>query len=137
MKEIITKEVFDGTLFKVKNELYTYEGFLKAVSKFPAFCDDNALDGWDDKEVCKKELATLFAHFVQETSKNSGWDVTNLGIELWQQGLYFKEYASCNTDAKRAANDCTFGYWDPNSWANKAEAWPQQSGKLYYGRGPL
>lgn len=50
---------------------YSYDNFLRAVAKYPAFCNESAhgdsvvqLD-----EMCKKELATLFAH-MSRTSDN-------------------------------------------------------------------
>ena len=48
-----------STFFPNANPAYTYENFLKAVGKFPSICTV--------KETCKKTLATMFAHFHQET----------------------------------------------------------------------
>jgi chitodextrinase len=46
-----------------RNDLYTYDGLMRAIGKFPAFCGESNLDGFDLDETCKRELATLFAHF--------------------------------------------------------------------------
>jgi hypothetical protein len=47
------------------NSIYTYELFLKAVSKFPAFCGEtNGPLGYSLDETCKREIATLFAHMT-------------------------------------------------------------------------
>ena len=53
-------------LFPYRNELYTYDGFLEAVGKFPAFCGESNLAVYhkDLDMTCKRELATLFAHFA-------------------------------------------------------------------------
>lgn len=37
VKDILTEEQWNY-LFPKKNEVYTYDGFLNAVGKFPAFC---------------------------------------------------------------------------------------------------
>ena len=53
------------TVFPQANALYTYEGFLKAVGKFPKFCDDWSGSSLITKEwACRRELATLFAHWT-------------------------------------------------------------------------
>lgn len=50
------------------NDIYTYHSFLRAVSKFPAFCgESNGPMGYDDVDTCKREIAALFAH-MSETS---------------------------------------------------------------------
>jgi chitodextrinase len=55
-------------IFPVRKSIYTYTEFLKSVAKFPAFCNEIATDsGLDIDIVCKTELATVFAHMVQET----------------------------------------------------------------------
>ena len=38
--EIIGGELGWDYLFPLRNDLYTYTGFLEAVAKFPKFCDD-------------------------------------------------------------------------------------------------
>jgi chitodextrinase len=77
VKSILTEAQWDH-LFPYRDDVYTYDGFLNAVGKFPAFCtQNNRKDEWTDVDMCKKELATLFAHFVQETSFNSQWHANN------------------------------------------------------------
>ena len=41
--------------------------FLQAVGKFPAICGDYA-DGRDADTICKRTLATMFAHFTQASA---------------------------------------------------------------------
>ena len=52
---------------------YTYERFLRAVGKFPAFCGDYT-DGRNADAICKKSIITAFAHFAQETGGHIGKD---------------------------------------------------------------
>lgn len=45
------------------DSIYSYQNFLRAVAKFPAFCGESNGDfGIDD--ACKRELAALFAHMI-------------------------------------------------------------------------
>jgi len=48
---------------------YTYDNFLRAVSKFPKFCND-ALDSSTEAKLlaaCKLEIATFLAHMKHES----------------------------------------------------------------------
>ena len=54
------------TLFAIRDASYTYTRFLQAIAKFPAVCDDYS-DGRNADAICRKGLATMFAHFAQET----------------------------------------------------------------------
>ena len=51
--------------FPLAKPVYTYDNFLKAVSKFPAFCGESntSVNGLTVDEVCKRELASIFAHW--------------------------------------------------------------------------
>merc|ERR1712110_81294 len=49
------------------NQLYTYDGLMRAIGKFPAFCGESNLVNYSLDDTCKRELAILFAHFNQET----------------------------------------------------------------------
>ena len=57
--------------FPLRNEIYTYDNFLKAVAKFPNFCGETIIEGQTLEETCKRELASIFAHWGQETGKRS------------------------------------------------------------------
>ena len=57
-------------MFPYRNDLYDYESFLAAVAKFPAFCGESGIESMNEEETCGRELATLFAHFTQETGYN-------------------------------------------------------------------
>jgi chitodextrinase len=53
-------------VFPMKNDLYTYQGFLRALAKFPKFCGESNLVNYnfDSDKTCKRELSFLFAHFA-------------------------------------------------------------------------
>jgi chitodextrinase len=129
--EIIDAEDW-AYLFPKRNAVYTFDGFLNAVGKFPAFCGENGReDEMDEYEMCARELATVFAHFVQETSYNSLWEVTHHGIDFFRQGLHYIELIGCEGGDPSNSN-CD---WYDLGWAN--DAWPVQDGKQYYARGPF
>jgi hypothetical protein len=62
-------------VFPMKNDLYTYQGFLRSIAKFPKFCGESNLDNYDDDATCKRELSFLFAHFAQETGYHDSGNV--------------------------------------------------------------
>ena len=90
---------------------------MKAVAKFPAFCNENNIQGNILEQTCKRELATLFAHWGQETGARD----PNRG-EFWTQGLYYVEEINKS---------------DYKSYNWSAKAWPNQPGVQYCGRGPM
>lgn len=95
VKNHLTSTQFDE-LFPLKSEFYTYDNFLKAVAKFPKFCDDfneeaKGLNTQNIDEVCKRELSTLFAHIAFESGKNNAWE----GISMFKQGLYHTKDVEC------------------------------------------
>lgn len=52
------------------HEHYTYEAFLRAVAKFPAFCNEsNGPLNYDLDSTCKREIAALFAHMMNESEE--------------------------------------------------------------------
>jgi chitodextrinase len=92
-------------LFPLRAQSYTYSNFLKAVGKFPALCKTYN-DGRDSDAICRKELATMFAHFAQETGGHESWrpeaewrqalvHVREMGWTEGQKGGYNGE---CNPD---------------------------------------
>jgi len=122
IKKIVTEDVFDY-LFPFRNmqagpEPYSYYGFIEAAKKFPEFCNE-AGRGQDLDTACKRELATAFAHFGQETGDNSAWGE----IPPWRQGLYYSSQIGCTP------KNCPYCY--PNA------KYPCTHGQGYYGRGAL
>ena len=128
-------------VFSQRKSLYTYEGFLNAVGKFPAFCGEHKLKkaggtAWSDDDACRRELATLFAHFNQETGGN---DPTNQwtpeGLEEWRQGLMHITEYQCTAPNGKNAGKTKCDYKEKTGWA--ATEYPNNADKQYYGRGPL
>ena len=110
------------------NAVYTYENFLKAAAKFPAFCNESNMPNYDDDQTCEREIAAIFAHWGQETGARSWYQE---GWEHWQQGLYWVEEIRC-----RGTNLSSCDYKSTN-WSKEQDAWPPQANAQYYGRGPF
>jgi chitodextrinase len=88
----LSEDAFDF-FFPLADSLYTYENFLKAVAKFPAFCNEynedlSGLNTEDIDNTCKRELATLFAHIAYESGNNDPWDTE---VDKYRQGLVYVE----------------------------------------------
>jgi len=122
VESIISEEDWEY-LFPQRHSLYTYTNFLKAVSKFPAVCHS------DNEETCRNMLATMFAHFTQETGGHN----PSGGVPEWRQGLHFIEERGCDVTDCGYSKACGGGDWT-------AKAWPcgkKDSGEFqhYHGRG--
>ena len=74
-------------LFPQRHESYTYTNFLQAVSKFPGVCHP------DSEARCRLVLATMFAHFTQETGAHN----PSGGVPQWRQGLHYIEELGCDS----------------------------------------
>ena len=57
---------------------------MKAVAKFPYFCNETNETGRSLDDACKREMASIFAHWGQETGKRDPGDG-----EFWTQALYW------------------------------------------------
>ena len=79
-----------------------------------------------DDEVCKREMAAIFAHWGQETGKRDPRDG-----EFWKQGLYWVEEIRCAGNFNGSCN------YKSGNWSAKPDAWPPQANVQYYGRGPF
>lgn len=108
---------------------YSYENFLKATGKFPAFCGDYN-DGRDADAICRKSLATMFAHFTQETGGHTAhWDV-----EQWRQGLVHVREMGWNEDMRGGYNgECLASSWQGQTWP--CGTFEDGEFKSYFGRG--
>ena len=124
-------------LFPKRNAAYTYTNFLKAAAKFAGLCmtyTDAARASQSDA-ICAKSLATMFAHFSQETGMHSKVEAA-AGTPEFRQGLYFLEEMGCST---ATGNGC--GYNGECSATNGfTEKWPcgkkaDGSWQKYFGRG--
>ena len=69
-------------MMMTRDPSYTYDNFLKAVAKFPSVCSLKT-----DLSNCRTLLATMFAHFAQETGQHN----LASGTPEWRQGLYHLE----------------------------------------------
>ena len=104
--------------------VYTYGNFLKAVAAFPAYCGNYKghpiLKNIDAEKVCRRILATTFAHFNKETSANAPEWKTPLN----KQGLYFVKEVGCRN------GEC-------GGYTMGADMYPAdlQKGNTYFGRG--
>lgn len=133
VQKFLDEEKWDY-FFPTRNKFYTLEGFLQAVGKFPHFCGENYFDGVSDEDTCRREVATLFAHFGQESSQHNGWLADQEdGVALWRQGLFYVNELGCQPGSAGAGTvACDYIY---GGWAN--DAWPAQDGAQYYGKGPF
>jgi len=79
---VLSKETWEY-LLPLRNAVYSYEEFLVAVSKFPAFCGEKGTHGQasalSDDEMCKKEISALFAHAIQATGLKKAGTTVPLG----------------------------------------------------------
>jgi len=96
----VTQEKWDFYFPDIHNAVctgskYSYEGFLKAIAKYPALCGENNRST-SDLDTCKREIAGMFAHVVQETGNNSPWENNN-GTPYWRQGQCAMEENGCAT----------------------------------------
>lgn len=128
--ESLMSEADFNYLFPNRLAQYTYINFLKAAGKFPAFCGDYT-DGRDADQICRKSLATMFAHFAQETGGHNPGD----SVPEWQQALmYVREMGWAEEDRGGYNAEC-----NPDVW--QGQAWPcgtfSDTGefKSYFGRG--
>ncbi|CAM3811092.1 glycoside hydrolase family 19 protein [Parendozoicomonas haliclonae] len=116
-------------LFPERAPEYTYEGFLKAVAKFPAFCDEYT-DGRDSDAICRKSLATMFAHFAQETGGHTAW----WDVPEWRQALvHVREMGWDETMMGGYNGECNPDVWQGQTWP--CGKLPNGEFKSYFGRG--
>ena len=110
-------------LFPYKKSIYTYSEFLKAAAKYPQFCNEKGDSmSLSPDDVCRKQLAVMFAHFAQETGKH---DPSDSVVPEWRQALYYIREIGCPGSGK-----CS----NYTQWGNTF--FPPTSGQTYYGRGP-
>ncbi|MGL5250835.1 MAG: glycoside hydrolase family 19 protein, partial [Enterovibrio sp.] len=130
VEAIMPEKDWNEVLFPTRAPEYTYLNFLKAVGKFPSLCQTYT-DGRDSDAICRKSLATMFAHFAQETGgHNAYWDEPE-----WKQGLVHVREMGWSEEGRDGYNaECS----QPETW--QAKKWPCgkfENGdfKSYFGRG--
>lgn len=132
VEALISNEQFEF-LFPLRAPEYTYRGFLQAFAKFPAICATYA-DGRDSNAVCRKTLATMVAHFAQET----GGHDAHSAIPEWRQALvHVREMGWSEDRADGYAGECNPSTWQGQTWPCGTFADGPNAGryKSYFGRG--
>ena len=116
-------------IFPKRSPEYTYENFLKAVGKFPAFCGDYE-DGRDAQKICATSLSTMFAHFTQETGGHTSYS----DVAEWRQGLVYVREMGWNETMKGGYNsECNDAIWQGQTWP--CGTYDDGEYKSYFGRG--
>ncbi|WP_336291021.1 glycoside hydrolase family 19 protein [Aeromonas dhakensis] len=116
-------------LFPLRAPEYTYRGFLQAVAKFPAFCGDYS-DGRSAEAICRKSLATMFAHFAQETGGHENWRPE----PKWRQGLVWVREMGWTEQMRGGYNaECNPEVWQGQQWP--CGKFDNGEFKSYFGRG--
>lgn len=81
VESILTEADWDY-LFPMRAPEYTYSNFLKAIGKFPAVCGTYT-DGRDSDAICRKTLATMFAHFPRRRAVTKAGVTFRNGVRRW------------------------------------------------------
>jgi chitodextrinase len=120
-------------LFPMRAPEYTYRGFLQAFAKFPAICASYT-DGRDADAICRRTLATMVAHFAQET----GGHDAHSPIPEWRQALvHVREMGWSEETPDGYAGECNPATWQGQTWpCGVFESGPHAGRfKSYFGRG--
>lgn len=128
VESIMNSEKWDY-IFPLRDPQYSYTNFIKAIGKFPAVCGTYT-DGRDSDAICRKVLATMFAHFAQETGGHEDWRPE----AVWRQGLVYLREMGWVEGQKGGYN----GECNPDVW--QGQTWPCGKDKdgdfvSYFGRG--
>lgn len=112
----------------VGNGPYTYFNFLNAAAMWPAFCNES-YQSTDLDALCKRELASMFAHFSQEVGEHD----PHSQYPQWQQGLYYYNELGCSNDPSSSGCEYRGGTCDASTWMG--QIWQCPAGIKYFGRG--
>lgn len=126
--ERLLSEAQFNNLFPLRAPEYTYQHFLQATAKFQAFCGDYT-DGRNADAICRKSLATMFAHFAQETGAHIEGPIPD-----WRQALYHLREIGWDENSRNGYNiECAPEFWQSKQWpCGKFE---DGTYKSYFGRG--
>lgn len=128
VENIVTESDWEF-LFPRRAPEYTYNNFLKAIAKFSAICADYN-DGRDADAICRKSLATMFAHFAQETGGHTAW----WDVPEWRQALVHVREMGWNETMRGGYNgECLPGTWQADAWP--CGTFANGEFKSYFGRG--
>ena len=126
VERIINESKWDY-IFPERSPEYTYLNFLKGIGKYPALCQ--SYPDRDSDAICRRALATMFAHFTQET----GGHVSKGEHPEWQQGLVYVREVGWNEKSSGG-----YGICSPDVWQGRAfpcGKFPNGQYKSYFGRG--
>ncbi|MFB2908052.1 glycoside hydrolase family 19 protein, partial [Aeromonas jandaei] len=127
--EVLLNEQQFEYLFPLRAPEYSYRGLLQAVAKFPALCNEYD-DGRDADAICRKTLATMFAHFAQETGGHESWRTE----AEWRQALVHVREMGWNENARGGYNgECNLDVWQGKQWP--CGTFSDGDFKSYFGRG--
>ncbi|MGL4249140.1 MAG: glycoside hydrolase family 19 protein [Aeromonas sp.] len=116
-------------LFPLRAPEYTYRGLLQAAAKFPALCGDYS-DGRNAEAICRNTLATMFAHFAQET----GGHESGRPEAEWRQALVYVREMGWTEDMRGGYNaECNPDVWQGQEWP--CGVFDDGEFKSYFGRG--
>ena len=123
----------------IPGKTYAYANFLKAVAVIPGYCGDYSSypttsltsEMSDPDTICKRLLATTFAHAVQETSDISSKDLVNITDKINHTLISVAEGNATPTNRGIVGRypDGSGPFSDNGSQAAMVK------GKYYYGRG--
>lgn len=129
VERFLSEAQFNNDLFPMRAPEYTYRGFLQAVAKFPAFCGDYT-DGRNADAICRKALATMFAHMTQEVGAHDGSSST----PQWRQGMYYLREVGWTETMRNGYNaECNPDVWQGQQWP--CGKFNDGTFKSYFGRG--
>lgn len=119
-------------------QTYSYTNFLRAAAVVPAYCGDfsdypgeKTAEMANPDNICKRMLATTFAHAVQETADMSSIGLTNINDKIART---FASVAEANaTPEARGAVERYFDATGP--FATNGAHYAQIQNNYYYGRG--
>ena len=128
VERLLTSADWDH-LFPLRAPEYTYTGFLRAIAKFPAVC--RTYDGERDSDaICRKAMATMFAHFAQETGAHESWRAE----PEWRQGLHWVREMGWTEQMRGGYNaECAPATWQGKTWP--CGTYADGTFKSYFGRG--
>lgn len=81
-------------LFPAANSIFSYETVINAMALYPQFCNEVAdiySSTHDQDQMCRAELATLFAHITYQSRQPDPIE----DYPEWRRGMYFVSECLC------------------------------------------
>ena len=103
---ILTEEAWNQ-LFGFRNEIYTYDAFIYAAARYPAFCNSRADEGEETltyDEACQRELAAILSHMIEDTNSQKRLEAPSFGTGL--ANVLDQECDRGNSDFLERRQDC-------------------------------